>query len=363
MPTISTNQARAEFTSMCVDVFRSEVPAYNFLRSKFKTSQNFTKYISIQVERDYELSAVDVLRGTEGNRNNFALSKEKVFEPPYYSEVIELTDIDLYDRLFGSVAIDAGIYQQLVETVARRMRQLRDKIERSYERQVSELYELGTTTFTNATSINWGRKAGSLVANGAGNTWATSTVDPFDTIADGCTFIRQTGKSTGYIYDCLLGEQAASDLMNNTIFKSRVIQNLNNNIDILTPANRDARGANWMGQLTCGSYKVNLWTYPQSYDVVSGGTNTPTAYLNTKKVVIIPEQTHFHLGFAAVPQVLVEGGASQGNSGIMPVMQAEPYVVDQYVDQMNSSHKMRIKSAGLAIPTAVDQIYTVQPVA
>lgn len=363
MPTISTSQARAEFTSMCVDVFRTELPAYNFLRSAFKTSQNFTKYISIQVERDYELTAVDVLRGTEGNRNNFSISKEKVFEPPYYSEVIELTDIDLYDRLFGSTAIDAGIYQQLVATIARRLRQLRDKIERSYEKQVAEIYELGTTTFSQATSINWGRAAGSLVANSAGNTWATGTVDPFSTIAAGCQYVRQVGKSGDYIMDCLLGDTAASDLMNNTIFKERVTQNLNNNIDILTPANRDARGANWMGQLTCGSFKVNLWTYPQTYDVVTSGTNTPTPYLNAKKAIILPVNKHFHLGFAAVPQVLVEGGASQGNSGIMPTMEASDYVVDQYVDQMNSSHKMRIKSAGLAIPTAVDQIYTVQVVA
>ena len=367
MPTISTSQARAEFTSMCVDVFRTQLPAFNFLRSGFKTVQEYVKYLSIQVEKNSEPTAVDVLRGTEGNRNNFSITREKVFEPPYYSEVIELTDIDLYDRLFGSTAIDEGIYSQLIATVAMRMGQLRDKIERSYEKQVAEIYMLGTTTFSQATSINWGRAAGSLVANGAGNTWATGTVDPFETIAAGCQYVRQQGKSGDYIMDCYMGQTAASNLMNNTIFKERVFQNLNNNIDVLAPASRNAAGANWIGQLTCGAYKVNLWTYPQSYDVIGGTalapTITPTPYLDDKKIVITPTNKHFKLGFAAVPQVLVESGASNGNLPSLAPLQAQPYVVDQYVDQMNSSHKMRIKSAGLAIPTAVDQMYTVQVVA
>ena len=39
------------------------------------------------------------------------------------------------------------------------------------------------------------------------------------------------------------------------------------------------------------------------------------------------------------------------------------YVVGEYLDERNTSHVIEIKSAGIAIPVAVDQLYTVQVLA
>lgn len=354
---IPSSQARAQFTQDCVDVFTDMLQPTSFLRSFFPNEQSYTRYVSIQVQRNYENVAVDVLRGSEGNRNNFSKSTEKVIEPPYYREKFDLTEIDLYDRLFGSTAIDAGIYSQLLQTVAIRLNVCQNKEERALEKQCAEVLELGTVTLVNTTSINWGRKSGSLVDKGAGNYWATSGVDVFKDIADGCTFIRQYGKSDGHVFNVILGAQAIADMYNNTVFKGRVTNAFSNVIDTILPPQKNSVGGIYHGTLTCGPYRCNLWTYPEYYDA----SGTSTAYVNTKKITIIPENPRFKFSFAAVPQVLVADNGANGS--LTPNLVASPFVVGNYPDPINSAHIMDVKSAGIAIPTAVDRIYTLQVVA
>jgi hypothetical protein len=356
---IPAGQARAQFTSDLVSVFTDQIPAPSFYRSFFPAKQSATRFVSVQVQRNAELVAVDVMRGTEGNRNNFAKSTEKIYNPPYYREKFDLTEIDLYDRLFGSSAIDSGIYSQLVETVATRAAQCRAKIERAYEKQIAEIFELGTVTLTNSESVNFGRKSSSLVDKGAGNYWATGTIDPFADLAAGCTFIRQYGKSVGHNFVAILGSQALADLYSNAIFQKRVMTSLSNVIDTVLPPQKNSVGGVYHGTLTAGAYRVQLWSYPESYDTSAGGT--PTPYSNSKKVTILPENPMFNLSFAAVPQVLAIGGGT-ADMNIAP-LQSMAYVVGNYTDPQNSAHIMDVKSAGLAIPVSVDRMYTVQVVA
>lgn len=356
--TVPATQARAQFTQDCIAVFTDKLQPTSFLRSFFPTSQSFVRYLSIQVQRNYENVAVDVIRGTEGNRNKFDKSTEKIIDPPYYREFFDMTEIDLYDRLFGSTTIDSGVYSQLTNIVADRLNSCRNKIERAQEIQCAQVLESGIVTLTNAMSVDYGRVAGSKVANEAGNTWATGTVDPFQTLADGCTFLRQTGKAAGHTFNAILGSTAIKDLYNNTIFKGRVTNALSNVIDTINTPQKNSLGGVYHGTLTCGPYRVNLWTYPEYYDL----SGTSTAYVNPKIVVVLPENPTFKFGYAAVPQLLKAGnGAVQDMNLGAPV--AAPFVVGDYIDERNTAHIMDVKSAGIAIPVAVDQIYTVQVVA
>jgi len=357
---IATNQARAQLTSALVDVYEDMLSPTNFLRSFFPSVQEFTRYVSIQVERDLELISVDVQRGSEGTRNKFTKSTEKVIDPAYYREYFEMTDIDLYDRLFGSAGIEVGVFSQIVALCARRISMLRNKMERAYENQCAQILQTGVATMVNGDSVDYRRKAASLVANGAGNTWATGTVDPFATLAAGAKFLRTVGKSPDTTFVTILGETALNDLFNNTIFKGRVFQNLNNSIDTVSTPQRDSAGADYHGTLTIGQYKTELWSYPQSYDVVSGGNVVATPYIDPKKVIMIPKRPRFKMAFAAVPRV-VRGDSNGGL--IAPSVEPQAYLVEDYIDPRMTSHIMDIKSCGIAIPTAVDQIYTVQPVA
>jgi hypothetical protein len=75
--------------------------------------------------------------------------------------------------------------------------------------------------------------------------------------------------------------------------------------------------------------------------------------VNSKNVILLPENPRFKLAFAAVPQLI--DGASQNVRGA--------YKVSEFRDARQASHIVDVQSAGLAIPVAVDQIWTAEVVA
>jgi hypothetical protein len=348
MATISTTDARGLFTKKLIDVYKERTAPTAFLRSFFTVKEEVTKELSIEVQRGTEKIAVDVERGTEGNRNQFTRSTEKIFIPPFYREYFDATQLSLYDRLFGSEAIDAGIFNAFLEQVADKLRMLQDKIERSYELQCSQVLETGIVTLNAATNIDFKRKTASKVDLGAGNYWAAANVDPSTSIEAGCNFLRQVGKAQGGTYNMIMGSSALVDLISNEKIQKRAdIKNFS--LDSVLAPQRNSVGASLHGQISAGSYRVNLWAYPEFYDNTSG---VSTPYVNPKKAILLPEAPKFVLGFAAVPQLVTELGARKG-----------AYIISDYKDERNASHIFDIKSAGVAIPTAVDQIYTMQVVA
>lgn len=359
MAEIATQDARALFTKMLIDVYQERIAPTSFLRSFFPTTTSPTKEISIEVERMGEKVAVDVVRGTEGNRNQFSRSTEKVFIPPFFREYFDATQLDLYDRVLGSQGnAQAPLFTALLNTVADRLGTLQDKIERAIELQASQVLTTGIVTLTNgiATTIDFKRKAASLVDKGAGAYWATGSVDPFADLEAGCNFLRQVGRSGDGTFNLILGSTALSDLLKNTTFLTR--QNLfNMALDQVTGPQRGSLGMTFHGILTCGSYKVQLWAYPQFYDADTNGDGTvytSTPYINAKKVILIPTKPRFKCAFAAVPQLI-------GQPGQMPVQGA--FVMGEYLDERLASHIFDVKSAPLCLPVAVDQIYTLQVVA
>lgn len=356
MSTISATQAKAEFTSFLADVYRDELPSTQFLKQFFPAMQAYVKYLSIQVEHDLELRASDIRRGNPANTNIFSIQTEKVFLPPYYAEQFNVTEMDLYDRLFGSTAIDAGVYKEFISQVSRNLNRLRNKIMRAEEFQCSEVLETGIVSLQNGVSIDYKRDAESLVDLGADGYWGIGGVNPFETFIRAAKYLRQVGKSPDVIYNVLLGEKAMSDLYANDLFKSEVFQNLNNNINQLLMPTAGKEGSAFHGELSAGSYRFRLMTYPQYFQT---DATTFVPYLNTRKIVVIPANPRFKFGYAAVPQTLMnyQGGGINGQFTEIDTV-AQAYVVDHYPMLQNDAHFIRIKSAGLAIPTAVRQIWT-----
>ena len=64
---------------------------------------------------------------------------------------------------------------------------------------------------------------------------------------------------------------------------------------------------------------------------------------------MVPEKPNFKFGFGAVPQII---------SGKNPKIVAGAFVIGDYPDEKNAAHIYDIKSAGVAIPVAVDTIFT-----
>jgi len=336
------------FTQALVDVFKENIRPTGFLRSFFTEKVQSTRYLSIEVQRGTEKVAVDVLRGTEGNRNNMSRSSQHIIDPPYYREYFDATELDVYDRMFGTDSIDAGVFAQFVQTVAEKLQMLTAKIERAYELQCATALQTGIITVADGTMIDYKRKADSLKDYTA-TPW-TGAYDPYVQLATGASFLRTVGKSEGGVVNLIMGSAAATALINNATVKARgPLSNIN--FDTLRAPQRESVGGTTLGQITIGDYKANLWTYPEYYDNANG---VSTPYIDPKKVIMLPEQPHFTMGYALVPQLV-------DTEYPRPVV--GKYVYGDYRDQRKHAHEYDVRSAGVAILTAVDQVWTAQVVA
>jgi hypothetical protein len=360
MAEIATTDARALFTKGLIAVYQERIYPTAFLRSFFPSVSEPTKELSIEVERMGEKIAVDVVRGTEGNRNTFSRSTEKIFLPPLFREYFDATELDLYDRVLGSQGnAQAPLFAALLNKVADKIGTLRDKIERAYELQCAQVFMSGVVTLKSGANIDFKRKATSIVDDTA-TPWSTLTTDIFAQLQTACNFLRQVGRSGDGTFNAILSDTALAALLKNTVFLNR--QNLfNMALDQIHGPQRGALGMTYHGTLTAGSYKVQLWAYPQFYDKPTGAfdakgnpTFTSTPYIDPGTVVVIPMQPNFKFGFAAVPQLI-------GEPGQLPV-QGE-YVMGEFLDIRKAKHDFDIQSAGVPIPVAVDQIYTLKNVA
>lgn len=351
MANISTQDARGIFTKKLIAVYKERTAPTAFLRSFFSNKESDTKQISIEVQRGTEKIAVDVERGTEGNRNQFSKSSEKIFVPPYYHEYFDATELDFYDRLFTSNGtVDAMTFSQWLDTVVEKLGMLQDKIERAYELQCAQVFETGIVTLNSGDNIDFKRKSGSLVDIGASNYWDQSGANPYDDMEAGATFIRTNGKSGAKIFNVIFGSNAFNNFLNNSVVKERAdIRRIS--LDAIRMPQAEAAGGVLHGEVAAGSYAFRLWTYPEFYDTEAASN---LSYMNDDKIVIMPENPSFVLGFGAVPQLL--GKKADVGAGIGSKRGA--YLIGEYLDERNTAHVIDIKSAGVAIPVAVDTLYT-----
>jgi len=350
---ISITDSRNLITKKLVQVYREATVVKSFGRSFFKDDVSLTKNVSIEVERANELVAVDVLRGTDGNHNNSAKSTEKIFTPPMYSEYMTANNLDLYDVAIASNG-SAPALAQLSVKIANDLVRLRDKIERAYERQTWQVFNNGVVSLLHANSIDFKRKAASMVdVDTLGDYWTASTGDPLGDLENGAKFLRTIGKSNGAVLNCVMGAKALTQFLANTKVQT-ALDNRRINLGTIKLEQRNSVGASPIGMVTAGSWDIIIWTYPEYYDVrQSDGSVLSAPYVPEDKFILLPEAPKFTMAFGAVPQLITNGN----------VPQTDAYLIREYLDDRKKSHEYFVESAGIAIPTAVDQIYTAKVVA
>lgn len=356
MPSISTALARAEFTKALMDVYRERPKVKGFLRSFFPDKSAATLSVSIEVRRGTEKVAVDVERGTEGNRNTMSRSSEKIYIPPLYKEYFDATQLELYDRLYGSTEISVSVYSQFLEELAESIGLLEDKIERAIELQASQVLQTGIVTMANGDNIDFKRKAAHIVDIGGSDAnlyWSIandSTCDPIGDLVAGANLLRQNGKAQGGIFDVILGGSALEALINMPHVQNRHDVRDYDLSKIDTPQ-MSAAGGVFHGVVSGGSYLFRLWTYPEYYE--DPDTGSLTTYVDDTYFIMLPPMPRFHTAFAAVPQLLTDG---------QPPM-VGPFVYTDFPDQRRKAHDFIVESAPICVPVAVDAIYTAQAVA
>lgn len=352
MPELSAIQARGMYTNMLVDVFREEIEPKFFLLSFFRVVTSRTKYISIEVRRGTERIAVDVMRGSEGNRNRMSLSTLKTFAPPYFHEYFDATQLDIYDRLFGTGSIDDQVFANFLKEVAEKLAELRYMIMRAYELQAAQLLQTGIVTLKHGINIDFKRQAPSLVDLVSTGYWSVSGHDIYKDFGTGGKWMREKGKIGGGRYLSILGTDAYDAMINNSNFREQN-DSKNFSLDGVAPAQANAEGGLYHGFIEARGHKYDIWTYDEVYDDPLTGASTP--YIKPNYAIIIPPKPRFIRAHAAVPQ-LFRGMDT-------PVISEGDFVLGEHFDEKATAHNMDIKSAGVCVPVQVDGIYTMKVLA
>ena len=352
---IPVQQARGIFTQTAIEKYREMVSVPSFLRSFFAVKTTPAKYVSIEVQRGTEKVAVDVLRGTDGNRNTFDKSTEKIFEPPFYNETFNATSLDRYDLAFGADPMfTPATIGYMASDVAEKLAMLKAKIDRAKELQCAQVLLSGTVTVKNGDSVDYKRKADSIKDN-SGSPWATVATDIEAQCITGAEFIRTKGKNNTGVFDMIMSGKVFVAFKKSDFFKNNANFNQVKLIDITSPA-KNSTGAAYHGQFSFGAYIANVWTYDEVYDNESG---VSTRYLDDKYVVMLPTTgAKLTMAHAGIPAILRDVQNAEFPAYITQ-MEAEEYV-NNYIDEKAKAHWFEIYSAPLAVPVTVDMIYTMK---
>jgi hypothetical protein len=351
---ISLIQHSENITRRIIASFEDDAPIRSGFSAFFPSVTTIEKSVGIEVERNRQLVAVDVQRNTDPNRNIFSISAEKLFIPPFYNESWDFTSAQRYDVTFGNQTNPSSSDAlNMINQAAKRMKTLRNKIERAIEIQRAQALQTGVVQLKNGDNIDYKRKAASLVVRSGADRWNQTNSLPLTDIATGCNFLREEGLSSGMAVNAVMGRDAFTAFMNNPQVKSEADFRRISRLEIGMPQFSGVTGMVFHGQVATADYAVNIWTYNEFYENANGSKST---YLDVDKVLLIPEDFKGATAFAGIPAIMRDKNNAEFPQFISPV-EAEFYI-NNYVDPVKKAHWFEIASAPLAIPVSIDRVYT-----
>ena len=358
MANIPITEVRGLFTKTLIQTLDIKPSPTLFLKSFFKTSTTAAKNVSVEVRRHGEPIAVDILRGTTGTMNRWDKSTEKITTPPYFDERFFVNELDGYDRIFADVQeVSADQMAMVVAEAAEKIQLLKDKINRRYELMAAQVLQTGIVTLVNGDNIDFKRSASSKGVLASGSRWDDTDVDPTVVLQEGANFVRQQGLYTGNAFNVIMGSAAFNAYVNNGVATERANLKDWKLSEINSPIQFGAGNA-FLGRISAGSYNFNVWGYEQFYNPAGTDKTGKVPYVDPKNIIILPDVVNFNFAYAGVPQIRRSAGSAPAPEYI--VYAPGEFVIDNYVDHRNMNHEYAVKSAGIAIPTQVDAVFTKQ---
>lgn len=356
---ISIQEHSKNIASAVVGKFVEDIPVRGGFSGLFPSETAPTLYVDIEVERDNDLIAVDVMRFTEGNKNKFSRHTEKKFQPPFYKEDYDFSRDDIYLTtaalgVTNAVSANKAIAQNALKNVMKNKK----KIQRAILKQQADVLQTGIVTVKNGDSIDYKRKAASIVDLTAGNYWSNAGAKPLDDLANGMKFLREVGNSNGGTVNVVMRTAAYNAMMQTTQMKETADFRRVERVNIGFPEFSEASGMALQGQVAAGDFVVNLWTYNEKYTNDAG---TTTYYLANSNVVMIPSDFVGKTVFGALPS-MVETTIG-GVSTMIPATVERDFLLRGYVDEKTISSTLELTSAPLVVPFSVDKIYTMKVIA
>ena len=356
---IPAQQHSTTIAKKVVGKFQEDIPVRAGFAGFFPTETSPTLLVDVEVERDNDLIAVDVKRFTEGNKNKFTRATAHVYAPPFYKEDYDFARDEIYMQTVAlGVTNSAGANQAIAQNALKNIRKNRKKIERAIRKQQADVLQTGIVSLKNGESIDYRRKAASMVDLGGGNYWNEANTLPQDDLSDAMTFLRDSGNSTGSTVNVIMRTDAMNAFLNNASMEKVLNSRRLERAKIDMPQFNEASGMAFHGQVAAGDFVVNLWTYNEKYTDETGAVKY---YLDRENVVVLPSDFEGKTVFGGLPYM--RETAVGGQTVKMPGVMEADFLVRAYDDEKTISSTLELTSAPLVVPFTIDKIYTLQVLA
>jgi hypothetical protein len=356
---ISIIDHSAKIVSKIVGRFEEMIPVRSGFSGWFQEETTPTLEVDVEVQRDSDLIAVDVVRFTEGNKNKYTKASEHKYIPPFFKEDYDFQRDAIYmNTVAMGVTGNPNINRVIAQNALKAVNKNRDKIKRAISKQQADVLQTGIVSLVNGDNIDFRRKAESLknVSDGPGEYWSNASgCKPIDDLAAGMRFLRDVGNSSGGTVNVVMRTAALNAFLNSTQVKESADIRRIDRVNIAMPQFSEASGFALQGQIAAGDFVVNLWTYNEKY---TNSSNQTVYYLDENKVIMLPDDFMGKTVFGGLP-VLNETTVGGTTVKVPGVVEAN-YLIRAYSDEKTISSTIELTSAPLVIPFTIDKIYTMQ---
>ena len=358
---ITIQEHSSLLTKKVVGKFEEMIPVKTGFAGWFPEETTPTLEVDVEVQRDNDLIAVDVVRFTEGNKNKSSKLTENKYIPPYFKEDYDFQRDQVYMNTIGNgVGMDnPNVNRMIALNAVKQVAKNRDKVIRAIRKQQADVLQTGIISLKNGDNIDFRRKPASIVnVSTGGNYWSVSaSATPLTDIRKGMDFLRNVGNSGGSAVNVVMRSTALEAFLATAQIKEQgpnVIQQIQR-ININMPQFDGVSGFAFHGQVAAGDFSVNLWTYNEKYTDENGATQY---YLAENLVVMIPDDFQGKTVFGGLPTMTKAnvGGVAVDVPGIVEAN----YLIRSYSDLKTMSSTIELTSAPLVVPFTIDKIYTMQ---
>lgn len=341
-----------------IEAFKQKANPTLFLSSLFQSpelNKTSSSEIVIDIKRNGEEIAVDVVRGTQGRNNANKRFTTKTYTPPVYDEFANFNQNERLNRLLGRDEYSDHDMAGVIAAITDDQVLLQDKILRAIEKQAADALFNGQIVLINGDTVDFKQKATHQITPGVD--WSNAAGDPVGDMKGGALLNRKDGLTT--TTDAIFGDTALKLLLNNTKFKELAEFRRVDRVNVRPPMMNDD-GAVFHGTLSIGDWVINIWTYPQFYLVPTGyglpneGTKVP--YVPTDKVWLgNATASRFDLMYAGIEKLVTADPRleSLGISHLPQTMRGDFHTYGA-VDFLGENAKYGVKSAPLCVPTDID---------
>jgi hypothetical protein len=233
--------------------------------------------------------------------NDISRFTTKEFTPPQYGEAFPMDACELLNRMEGVDPYTAAYTEyagQLVAMMMEGFSTIDAKISRAIELQASQVLQTGKMDLldgagTTRYSIDFLPKATHFPT--VSTSWSAGGADPIGDLGALAAVIRSDGKVD--VDRAIFGRVALNNFLNN----DNAQKNLDNRrveIGEIAPELRDS-GATFYGFVWVGTYRLEIWAYPEEYK--DPQTGNPTKYVEDDKVILLSTRTRLDKASARVP--------------------------------------------------------------